>query len=168
MITDQLLGLLKVVLLLALYLFFARVLWAVWHEIRTPAVSRVAINKTGNNVGNTVGEAAASIDRPHVSREHRVSVLRIISPAELKGTDVALGDAEVLVGRGPDCTLRLAAETGASVRHARISNVDGYVTIEDLGSTNRTMVNGNVIDSPTRLRVGDRVYIGLVTLEARR
>jgi pSer/pThr/pTyr-binding forkhead associated (FHA) protein len=64
--------------------------------------------------------------------------------------------------------LRLAAETGASVRHARISNVDGYVTIEDLGSTNRTMVNGNVIDSPTRLRVGDRVYIGLVTLEARR
>jgi len=29
-------------------------------------------------------------------------------------------------------------------------------------------VNGNVIDSPTRLRVGDRVYIGLVTLEARR
>ena len=164
MITDQLLGVLKVVLLLALYLFFARVLWAVWHEIRTPAVSRVVINK----VGNTVGEAPAPIDRPRVSREHRVSVLRIISPAELKGTDVTLGDADVLVGRGPDCTLRLAAETGASVRHARISTVDGYVTIEDLGSTNRTMVNGNVIDSPTRLRVGDRVYIGLVTLEARR
>lgn len=40
--TDQLLGVLKIVLLLALYLFFARVLWAVWNEVRVPAVNRSA------------------------------------------------------------------------------------------------------------------------------
>ena len=44
MLTDQLLGLLKLVLLIALYLFFARVLWAVWHEVRTPALQRAIIN----------------------------------------------------------------------------------------------------------------------------
>ena len=32
--TDQLLGILKLALLALLYLFFARVLWAVWTEVR--------------------------------------------------------------------------------------------------------------------------------------
>ncbi len=34
--TDQLLGFLKICLLVLLYLFFARVLWAVWSEVRSP------------------------------------------------------------------------------------------------------------------------------------
>ena len=34
--TDQLLGILNVALLALLYLFFARVLWAVWSEVRAP------------------------------------------------------------------------------------------------------------------------------------
>jgi len=38
--TDQLLSILKVALLLVLYLFFARVLWAVWNEVRVPAMNR--------------------------------------------------------------------------------------------------------------------------------
>ncbi len=35
--TDQVLTILKFVLLGLLYLFFARVLWAVWSEVRTPS-----------------------------------------------------------------------------------------------------------------------------------
>ena len=35
--TDQVLNILKFVLLGLLYLFFARVLWAVWSEVRTPS-----------------------------------------------------------------------------------------------------------------------------------
>ena len=34
--TEPLLGILKYVLLALLYPFFARVLWAVWSEVRTP------------------------------------------------------------------------------------------------------------------------------------
>jgi hypothetical protein len=34
--TDQLLTVLKILLLALIYLFFARVLWAVWSEVRTP------------------------------------------------------------------------------------------------------------------------------------
>ena len=34
--TDQILNILKFALLGLLYLFFARVLWAVWSEVRTP------------------------------------------------------------------------------------------------------------------------------------
>jgi hypothetical protein len=163
MITDQLLGLLKLLLLLALYAFFARVLWAVWNEIRVPAVRRVTIDVPADD---------SRVDRERmthhkVSRSHRVQSLCILAPAEMKGVNIEI-DADVVIGREESCTVRLAPETGASARHASIRRVDGYVVIEDLGSTNRTMVNGKEISKPTRLRVGDRIHIGLVTLEVRR
>ena len=41
--TDQVLDILKLVLLALLYLFFARVLWAVWSEVRRP----VDVRRTG-------------------------------------------------------------------------------------------------------------------------
>jgi hypothetical protein len=164
MITDQLLGLLKIVLLLALYAFFARVLWAVWNEIRIPAVSRVTINVANPEARPEMISATA----PKVSRQHRVGSLRIIAPADMKGIVVDLGSDDVIIGRDEICALQLAPDTGVSARHAVIRRIDGYVTIEDLGSTNHTSVNGKQISSPTRLRVGDRVHIGLVTLEVER
>jgi len=160
MITDQLLGLLGIVLLLALYVFFARVLWAVWNEIRVPAVSRVTINIASHDARDLV-----SVKAPKVSRPHRVGSMRIVAPTDMKGIVVDLGADEIVIGRDDTCALQLAPDTGASARHAVIRRIDGYVTIEDLGSTNHTSVNGKHISTPTRLRVGDRVHIGLVTLE---
>ena len=40
--TEQVLDILKLVLLALLYLFFARVLWAVWSEVRSPGNARAA------------------------------------------------------------------------------------------------------------------------------
>jgi predicted component of type VI protein secretion system len=40
--SDQLLGILKIALLALLYIFFARVLWAVWSEVRGPRPGRSA------------------------------------------------------------------------------------------------------------------------------
>ena len=159
MLTDQLLGLLKLVLLIALYLFFARVLWAVWHEVRTPAVSRAVVADAP--------VAAPPVERSKVSRPHRVTRLVVIAPAELKGTEIAL-HGEILIGRAPECSLRLADDTGASARHATVRFVDGIATIEDLHSTNGTRVNGVGITSPTGLVVGDRIDIGVITIEVRR
>ena len=160
MLTDQLLGLLKLVLLIALYLFFARVLWAVWHEVRTPALQRAVIND--------VPVAQSPIERTGVPRGHRVNRLVIVAPADLKNTEIALGSTDVMIGRAPDCTLRLGDDTGVSARHATVRVVDGYVLLEDLGSTNGTFVNGKQLSSPTRLAIGDRVDIGVVIFEAKK
>jgi len=164
MLTDQLLGLLKLVLLIALYLFFARVLWAVWHEVRTPAVSRAVVADAPVVAPPVV---APPVERSKVSRPHRVTRLVVIAPAELKGTELAL-HGEILIGRAPECSLRLADDTGASARHATVRFVDGIATIEDLHSTNGTRVNGVGITSPTGLVVGDRIDIGVITIEVRR
>ena len=161
MITDQLLGLLKIILLVALYAFFARVLWAVWNEIRVPAVSRVTIDGPHDD---TRPRPVAGVAHK-VSRQHRVGSLLILAPADMRGIVVDLGADEIVIGREETCAVRLAPDTGASARHAVLRRIDGYVTIEDLGSTNRTVVNGKPISVPTRLRLGDRIHIGLVTFE---
>ena len=56
--TDQVLNILKFVLLGLLYLFFARVLWAVWSEVRTP--SRRPIANAPRNVPAPAPRPAAA------------------------------------------------------------------------------------------------------------
>ena len=55
-------------------------------------------------------------------------------------------------------------EEMVSRRHARIQLQDGVITIEDLGSTNGTFVNGEKIQKGT-LREGDRILIGTSILK---
>ena len=64
-----------------------------------------------------------------------------------------------LVGRGPDCDIRLG-DPLVSARHARLTQADGVYEVEDLGSRNGTRVNGERITGPTRLYPGDRIEFG--------
>jgi predicted component of type VI protein secretion system len=65
------------------------------------------------------------------------------------------------IGReGADITLD---DDQVSRSHARVSVADGVVTIEDLGSTNGTFVNGARIDAAATLALGDTVRIGGTT-----
>ena len=77
-----------------------------------------------------------------------------------------LTDGEHIAGRDTDCSLGIDAPT-VSRRHARITVVCGTATIEDLGSTNGTQVDGTRISAPTRLAPGDEVALGDEVLEVR-
>jgi DNA-binding winged helix-turn-helix (wHTH) protein len=70
-----------------------------------------------------------------------------------------LEDGEHIAGRDARCALVIDADT-VSRRHARITVVSGAATIEDLGSTNGTHVNGQRISAPTRLAAGNEVALG--------
>lgn len=48
----------------------------------------------------------------------------------------------------------------ASSRHARIERQGDVLVIEDLGSTNGTYLNGDLLDGPQPLHPGDRIRIG--------
>lgn len=75
------------------------------------------------------------------------------------GTYIPLANT-VTVGRGNDCTLPIDDDY-ASTHHAEFSpGIDGAWFVEDLASTNGTHVNGERIEHPTRLSVGDEVRIG--------
>jgi pSer/pThr/pTyr-binding forkhead associated (FHA) protein len=75
-------------------------------------------------------------------------------------------DADLFIGREtPHEDGKLGGDREISRRHARVSRGgDGLLTIEDLRSANGTFVNGERIDAPRTLDVGDVVKMGQTVL----
>ena len=65
----------------------------------------------------------------------------------------------VVVGRSPSSDI-VVDEPFVSATHARFTLQGPALVLEDLGSTNGTMVNGHLIDQPVTLRDGDEVQTG--------
>ena len=167
---EQLLGLLKLCLLALLYLFFARVLWAVWTEVRavrpqTEGASPLAGPAASAGAGAAAGVAAAQ------RRGHRQSPgvphrLTIAQPPSLRGTRFELSSPELTIGRATGCHISLPDDTFASTLHARVFAQDGAVYVEDLGSTNGTYLNGMRLAASALLRPGDQLRVGNTVMDA--
>lgn len=70
---------------------------------------------------------------------------------------------ELVLGRGDDLPARID-DRGISRHHARVHRLLNEWCVEDLESTNGTLVNGVKITRVTRLRDGDRIQLGETTL----
>jgi hypothetical protein len=68
-------------------------------------------------------------------------------------------DADLVLGRGERAEIRLE-DPFASARHARVFEQGNIVVIEDLGSTNGTYLNEELLETPRPLHPGDRIRIG--------
>ena len=66
---------------------------------------------------------------------------------------------------GRDCDGLLLADGELSRRHLRLSATGGRVTVQDLGSTNGTLLDGSVLLGPTNVEVGQLVMFGRCQLE---
>jgi pSer/pThr/pTyr-binding forkhead associated (FHA) protein len=64
-----------------------------------------------------------------------------------------------LIGRAPHCRIILHDAT-VSKEHARLHVEGSKAAIEDLHSTNGTLVNGKAIEGLTPLKPGDRIGFG--------
>ena len=161
--TDQALDILKLVLLGLLYLFFARVLWAVWSEVRRrPAGRRPGARRRPGRHGrrrDAAGPAAAQ------GRGGRVARLVVVEPKARRGATFALG-GEITIGRDPASTVMIADDTFVSQHHAKVYDVEGQPMVEDLGSTNGSFHNGNRLVGARLLHPGDRIQVGYTVLEA--
>src|SRR5687768_7364760 len=155
---ETLLTVLKLFFLALLYLFFFRVLRAVWAELSAPPRGAAAAPAaTGRRASRTTsGGGGAGRGAP--------LRLKVLEPAEARGRNYDLGD-ELTVGRASGCQIALPDDTYASQLHARIFRRDGGVFIEDLGSTNGTFLNRKKVSAPVELRRGDRLQIGKTVLE---
>jgi hypothetical protein len=93
---------------------------------------------------------------PSLGDEPRLIVER--APGHSAGMEYDIGEGAVL-GRGEQAEIKLE-DPFASSRHARIVRQGGVMVLEDLGSTNGTYLNEEVLGGPTPLHPGDRVRIG--------
>ncbi|MEZ5219278.1 MAG: FHA domain-containing protein [Ilumatobacteraceae bacterium] len=164
--SDQLLGIFKLCLLGLLYLFFARVLWAVWSEVRTQAVpAQPPVDPTlGAPSPKIAPVPGRSTSRPPKTKGGRPTRITIVEPASRANTSYSL-DRELSVGRTPNSGIVLQEDTFVSTLHARIFLDGDDVMLEDLGSTNGTYLNGQPINRPNRLSRGDQVQFGNTVLE---
>ncbi|MFZ0530401.1 MAG: FHA domain-containing protein [Propionicimonas sp.] len=103
---------------------------------------------------------AASAPAVKLSRRQarKLPTSLVVTHGRQAGLKLPLGDL-VLIGRAPDCQLVLDDDY-VSTRHARITRTASGYQVEDLGSTNGSLVNNQRIAVPTRFDVGDTLRIG--------
>jgi hypothetical protein len=142
---------LKFCFLALVYLFLWRVVRVVLLELRAPALA-----------GAPAGGTARATGRAPTDRKG--ARLRILEPAEHRGESYPLGD-EITVGRGGGCGIVLPEDSFVSTVHARVFRRGDDVFVEDLGSRNGTVVNGERITATTRIRRGDHVQFGQTVAE---
>lgn len=108
----------------------------------------------------TAARSAPTGGRPDAAQSGPV-VVRLI-PEDGQSVDFAIHENGALIGRNPDADV-VVDDSSASWDHARVVVRDGTASVLDLGSSNGTFVNEELIESSMlisgdRLRVGDTVF----------
>ena len=147
---ESLLTILKLFLLVLLYLFFFRVLRAVWAEI------------TGPRTLETTARRSRRERRPPRSRSAEPRLV-VVEPDDQKGRAFELAQ-EMTVGRAAGCQVVLD-DTYVSQLHTRIFQRDGQLMVEDLGSTNGTYLNNRKVSGPMMMGRGDKLRVGKTVME---
>lgn len=78
------------------------------------------------------------------------------------GRKYPIGESEIIIGRVDSCDISIN-DDDVSRNHAKVSVSPSGVLIEDLGSTNGTLINGQKVEKHL-LNDGDRIQIGNVTV----
>jgi pSer/pThr/pTyr-binding forkhead associated (FHA) protein len=85
----------------------------------------------------------------------------------LKGRELdkfLLGKGKVVIGRVPDCDIKID-NPAISRRHAEIVCTEQGYTLNDMGSSNGTFLNGEPVKEPKLLKPGDVINIAKFELQ---
>lgn len=157
-----LLEIFKFFLIALIWLFFLRVVRAVWVEVRIPKAVQaessseaivanfppppVPIPKEAKLTGGIETYVLIATEGPHEGDSFEI---------KSHGT----------IGRGKECTVSLTNDSFISTVHARIFREGDQLFVEDLGSTNGTYVGSVRVEQPIRIGPGERIKVGQTLLE---
>jgi hypothetical protein len=147
---ESTLLLLKIAFLVLLYLFIWRIVRSAARDLRLPQESMILAPQ----------QAAAAGLVPRASARELGHLVVLSSPALEEGETLSLDTHPLTVGRGAGNDVPLPEDEYASTRHARFEPRRDGVSLEDIGSTNGTFVNGIRLTRDRRLAPGDVVRIG--------
>jgi pSer/pThr/pTyr-binding forkhead associated (FHA) protein len=155
-VSPFVLSVLKYSLLVLLYFFVFR------------AIRSVAVDVGGRKRGaasQTRTPAPTSAAKPTRGGKPPTQVV-VHDPGGAKPITTKLRDSAE-IGRGDRCAIRLQ-DTYVSQVHARLYPKDGAWYVEDLGSTNGTLLNDRRVDAPLEVHAGDVLKVGKTVLELKR
>jgi two-component system cell cycle response regulator len=123
------------------------------NAIRPAAEEKPILRKT------TEVRLEAADSRDVVERAHQHEPALIMLEGDLPGQVFRLRAGRQIVGRRPECDIRLR-ERAVSGVHAEITRLRDTITINDLASTNGTLLNGLRIRTPMPLAQGNLIKVG--------
>ena len=100
--------------------------------------------------GKTLSISLTVVGRQEYSRTYSASLVE-------SGVDV-------VVGRGPGCGIIIDDDSGISGEHCKLTLENGQVFVQDLDSTNGTLVDGVRIDERRRLEEGSLILLARTEL----
>ena len=85
---------------------------------------------------------------------------QVIVVVQKTGQKVPLKNRKVKIGRDPSNQVMITDDTFTSRHHAWISYEESDFWLEDLGSTNGTLLNGHPVVKRQVLSAGDKIRVG--------
>jgi hypothetical protein len=156
----------KFILLIILYLFIYRVVRSTTRELRMSAAvgGGQAVVRPHDSRGTEVGRGTSGA--PVAASGIVTWGLVVVKSPSLRPGEAFVfpPGSSAIVGRDPEMDLHLD-DTFVSSKHAVFEATAGVLQIEDLHSTNGTLVNGEQIQGTRELHTGDRVEIGDTILQ---
>jgi hypothetical protein len=147
---------LKFAFLAVLYLFLLWVSRSALKDLRRgafgggPRAPVAAADETGMHKASDLGALNGDADvRPRLVAEAVPGLQRGMAYDVARGATLGRGDVEIQL-----------EDPFASSRHAQLTRQGAILVIEDLGSTNGTYLNDELLRGPRPLHPGDRVRIG--------
>jgi pSer/pThr/pTyr-binding forkhead associated (FHA) protein len=144
-----------------IFLFFLRVIRAVWVEMSPATIRKPRWQKRQERREE---RAASRVGEEPKQRRRKQLHLTVVQPPDQAGTSYDLDD-ELTIGRSPGCGVAMPQDIYTSTLHARLFRRNDQLWIEDLGSTNGTFVNSEQIAQAVRLGKGDLLQIGSTVFE---
>lgn len=144
-----------------LYLFVVMVVRAGARDLRMYADAKADLGRPSGAGGRPAAPTESAPDRaPADSIRGAWALIVDASPVLPPGSVITLYPGERLViGRAPESDVVLN-DTFVSARHAAVAAGDDGLVLEDLGSTNGTLVGGREVEGRLFVGLGETVSIG--------
>jgi len=100
-------------------------------------------------------------------RQSAAATRLVITAGAKEGLEIPLPDEFLTIGRSSESGL-VVRDDYTSTNHARLIKSEKGWILEDLDSTNGTLLNGSRVTEPTQIPLNTPITIGTTTFELRR
>ena len=158
---------------LALFLVrtgFLALLWifvfSIISVIRADLFGQKVVSKVASaNLPNAFVAAPGSNTASATPAEQKATKI-VVTAGEKIGTEIALSGRQLTIGRAGDSDL-IVDDEYTSTHHAKLVFINGEWLIQDLDSTNGTLLDGKKVATPTVVPMNTQVRVGQTSFELR-
>ena len=158
---------------LALFLVrtgFLALLWififSIISVIRADLFGQKVVSKVASaNLPNAFVPASGSNPASTKASEQKATKI-VVTAGEKIGTEIALSGRQLTIGRAGDSDL-IVDDEYTSTHHAKLVFINGEWLIQDLDSTNGTLLDGKKVTTTTVVPLNTQVRVGHTSFELR-